>query len=137
MSVATVSQIRTALADQLIAALPEGVQVHDVLPGQMNPPAIVVRRQLTTFDTTMYGESNDVTLSVIVFVQFAAPVGAQGSLDAYLSPAGPYSIAASVNADPTLGGVVDWAVATEAGNDEIVSYGGVDYLSGTVTVVVG
>lgn len=134
---ATVSQIRTALAATLTAYLPSDVQVHDILPGQMSPPAVVVRRQLTTFDTTFGGESNDTALAVVVFVQFAVPTAAQVALDAYLSPDGTRSIYAAVNADPSLGGVVDFAVVTEAGPDEVVTYQGVDYLSGTLTVLAG
>ncbi len=133
---ATNAQIRQALAARIAGAavIP---RVHSVFPGQISPPAVVVRRQQTTFDTTQDGQSDDRVFALVVFVQYAATEQAQEQLDAYISPSGANSIVAAVRADPTLGGVVDWAVVTEAGQDEVVTYNGADYLSSTLTVVTG
>jgi hypothetical protein len=133
----TLSAVRAALAAQLTSYLPAGVRVHQRLPDQLSPPAVVVRRQLTTFDTTMGGQSNDLTLAVVVFVQLGSQRVAEDLLDEFVDAAGERSVYAAVNADPTLGGTVDFSQVTEAGPDELVQYQGVDYLSATLTVVTG
>jgi hypothetical protein len=132
----TLAAARAALAAQLTAHLPDGVRVLDALPDQLNPPAVVVRRALTTYDTTQGGQSNDLALAVVVFLQFASQRSAQVLLDEFVSTTGDRSVYAAVNADPTLGGLVAWAVCTEAGPDEVVQYQDVDYLSATITVLV-
>lgn len=134
---ATLAEARAALAAQLQTRFGTGVRVHERYPDGLNPPAVVIRRESTNYDTTFGGESTDLTLSAVVFVDFASPRVAQELLDRFTTQTGDYSVAAAVNADPTLGGVVDWATVTEAGPDELSSVQGVDYLTATVTVQVG
>lgn len=134
---ASLAEVRAALAAQIRARLGTGVRVHERYPDGLNVPAVVIRRESTQYDTTQGGQSNDLTLSAVVFVDFASPRTAQELLDQFTDPTGDYSIAAAVNSDPTLGGVVDFATVTEAGPDELSNVQGVDYLSAAVTVVVG
>jgi hypothetical protein len=130
--VATLSQIRTALAAQLGEQI-DGLRTYDHMPGQVNPPAAVVRRRSTTYGTSLGGPdfgTDDHTLAVTLFVgQEQWEV-----LDGLLAPAGSSSVRAAVEADPTLGGVVDGAQVERAEEENLVEYAGAQYLSATVVV---
>lgn len=134
---ATLAAVRAALADQLQTRFGSSIRVHERYPDGLNAPAVVIRREGTNYDTTFAGQSNDLTLSAVVFVDFASPRVAQELLDQFVEATGDYSVAAAVNSDPTLGGVVDFATVTEAGPEELSSVQGVDYLTTTITVVTG
>jgi hypothetical protein len=132
VDVATVSQIRTALAAQLAEQV-DGLRAYATLPGQISPPAAVVRRRLTVYGTSFGGPgfgTDDLTLSIAVFVgQEQWEV-----LDGLLAPAGSTSIRAAVDADPTLGGLVDGAQVVRAEEEQLVEYAGVQYLSAALVV---
>lgn len=127
---------RTAVASVLSERM-TGVRVYSAWPGQLNPPAIVIRRQAVTFATTLGGASHDLTLAATVFLPLRTDRIAQDELDEFLADTGTRSIYAAIEADQTLGGAVDWAVVTEVGQDDVVEISGVTYLSGTATIQVG
>lgn len=128
---ATLSQIRDALAAQLAARIP-GLRTSSTWPGQINPPGAVVTRRVTTYGTAMASGADDYLLAVAVYVE----QGQQDTLDGYLAAAGPTSIRAAVDADPTLGGLVDSAAVVRAERDQLVEYAGVQYLSAELVVEV-
>jgi len=132
--VATNAQIRAGLAARL--ATITGLRVHEVWPGQLNAPAAVVSRRQTRFDQTFDGV-DDFTFAVTLFVQFANDRVAQEQLDGYLSVAGVSSIVAAIHADPTLGGVVDFARVTTAEQERLTTYAGIEYLSVDFVIEVG
>jgi hypothetical protein len=72
-----------------------------------------------------------------VFVSFANTDVATEELDKYLSPTGDYSIAAAIDADPTLGGVVDYAHVESAEGEKVTNYAGTDYLSVEFVIEIG
>ena len=132
---ATVNEIREALADQIATAIPS-LQVSPRSPGSITVPAAVVRRRTTTYDVTMDG-ADDTTYGVTVFASFAnTDVGTQ-QLDDYLAPSGAKSVPAAIQADPTLGGVVDYCHVASAEGETVRNYAGIDYLSAELVIEIG
>lgn len=121
----------TAIRDGLKARLETipGLRAHDTVPGQINPPAAVVRRTSIAFDATMGRGSDDLTFVVTLFVQVGNDRTAQDALDGYLATSGATSIKAAVEGEETLGGIVSFARVASAGEDVLVEYAGVQYLS--------
>jgi hypothetical protein len=131
---ASVQEIREGIDDRLatIAGLRHGPNA----PAVPNPPHAYVRRRSTTFGVSMDGE-DDTTFAVTVLVEWADQVTAQKTLDEYLASTGAKSIKAAIDADPTLGGIVDFAHATVVEDERILSFIGVDYLAADIVVEVG
>lgn len=131
---ATNQAIREGLATRLETI--SGLQVYARPPGSVVVPAAIVRRRQTTYDVTFDG-FDDTTWGVTVFVSFANVDAGTGSLDDYVSPSGALSVVAAVHADPTLGGVVDFARVATAEGEKVTNYAGIDYLSVDFVIEVG
>lgn len=123
---ATIAGIRDGLRTRLETI--SGLRVHDTVPGQINPPAAIVRRRRTDYDSTMARGSDDYEFVVTVFVQLASDPKAQDDLDAYLDGAGVKSVKAAVEGDASLGGEVDFARVRQADADQVLEFAGVGYL---------
>jgi hypothetical protein len=131
---ATVQEIREGIDDRL--ATIADLRHSPVVPGVVNPPHAFVKRRQTTFGVSMDGE-DDVTFAVTVLVSWADQTTAQESLDEYLASTGAKSIKAAIDADPTLGDIVDFAHATIVEDERITAFYGVDYLAADIVVEVG
>jgi hypothetical protein len=131
---ATVQDIREGIDDRL--ATIAGLRHSPVVPGVINPPHAYVKRRQTNFGVSMDGE-DDVTFAVTVLVSWADQTTAQETLDEYLASTGAKSIKVAIDADPTLGDIVDFAHATIVEDDRIVQFYGVDYLAADIVVEVG
>ena len=127
-----------AIREGIAAALQTipDLQVYARPPGSIVVPAGIVRRRSTQFGVT-FDELVDTSWGVTAFVSFANTDVATEELDKYLSPTGDYSIAAAIDADPTLGGVVDYAHVGSAEGEKITNYAGVDYLSVEFVIEIG
>lgn len=131
---ATNEAIREGIA-ALLEAIPD-LQVYARPPGSIVPPAAVVRRRSSQFDVTMDGLV-DTGWGVTLFVSFANTDVATDQLDEYLDSSGASSIKAAIDADPTLGGVVDFARVANAEGDRVLNYAGTDYLSVEFVIEIG
>lgn len=131
---ASISAIRDGLKTRLETI--SGLRAHDTVPGQINPPAAVVRRRQINFDSTMARGSDDFLFTITLLIQFGENRNAQNQLDAYLAGSGTLSIKAAIEGEQTLGGVVDFARVAQAGEDALMEYNGVEYLSVDFTVEV-
>lgn len=131
---ATVAQIRDGLKTRLDTI--SGLRGHARMPATLNPPAAVAYRRSTTPDATMDG-ADDWLFAITVFVQYTDEPTAQTNLDAYLAPSGANSIRAAIDADGTLGGVVDYAVVQRIEADRIVEWSGIKYLAADLVIEVG
>lgn len=134
----TLTQVRTALANQISAKI-TGLRTTDTVPSTINPPVAVVGPSTGTFalyEVTMPPNQYTInwTLRIYVIVSRAEQAGAQKKLDAYITPSGALSIPAAINADPTLGGVVDFAEPVRLQRYGLVTYNGVDYLGAEIIV---
>lgn len=134
---ASLSTVRAALASR-VDTIP-GLTALARMPGSISPPMAVVVPGAGTFVT--YGDSMSGTvrlsLAVVLYVTYSHQDGSQDALDAYLADSGSQSVMAAVAADPTLGGVVEFAGVTEARNYGIVNVANVDYLSCDLGVDIG
>lgn len=128
-----IGDIRTALA-AVLAGVP-GLRAYDHLPGQVEPPAALVRPETIDYEITTDG-AIDLTLVVVVLVAGVHERTSQAALDAYLDHHGESSIVAAVAADPTLGDVVDAARVTGLRSWGQMDYAGVAYLAAELTVAV-
>jgi hypothetical protein len=135
--VATIAAIRAALKTRLETIV--GLRVLDYRPGSINSPQAIVARQSTTYGVSFDG-ADDHTMAITVYVQFGTDRAAEDNLDAYLNATGASSIVAAIQADPTLGGVVDFTRISNVVDNGLVNYPtGTDtvYLAATFTVEVG
>lgn len=136
----TLAQIRQALAKQ-ISTIP-GLVAATYVQGSPNPPVAVVlpaTGDALDYTVTMPGSDDviDAHMRVVLAVGTVADQAATELLDGYLNPGGPQSVRAAIEADPTLGGVVDFAVATGAGRYMMLDWAGAEYLSAEVYVDIG
>jgi hypothetical protein len=131
---ATVQEIREGIDDRL--ATIAGLRHSPNVPAVVNPPHAFIKRRQTVFGVSMDGE-DDTTFAVTVLVSWADQVNAQETLDEYLASTGAKSIKAAIDADPTLGDIVDFAHATLVEDERITVFGGVEYLATDIVVEVG
>ena len=138
---ATLTQVRAGVRTALrtIATFDPG-QVHATRVATITPPAAIVEPAPGVFyeyDTS--SDSHDLHLVILVLVSRADDASAWTELDPYLNPSGVQSISAAIEADPTLGGIVDdtdVAAALDYGDYE---FGGISYFGCqfAVTVMLG
>ena len=126
---ATLTEVRNALKATLESI--SGLRVHAFPKGEISPPAAVImpaEGAFLSYRVTM-DASHDLELTITVFTQWSTDAGATEALDAYLADSGTKSIYAAVEADQTLGGVVDSCTVVSAQNHGKVTYGGPDYFA--------
>jgi hypothetical protein len=131
----TVSEIRTALKTRL-ASNPK-FQVYATVPGQINPPAGVIRRRSGPRPSTLGATNHDYTFTVTVLTSLADDKSAQLKLDEFLSGDGAASVMEAIDEDPTLNGVVDYAQVSDIEEDRVVEVAGVNYIGADVVIEVG
>jgi hypothetical protein len=107
---ATIAAIRTALAARLQAA-DSGLRVYERLAEGMVPPclALLYEGPVDGPYATFGGDAYDEYVALVV-VQANDLYKAQEALDDYMSKSGSKSIQAALDAGPTLGGAVDFAL---------------------------
>ncbi len=137
---ASLSAIRSALATQITAqtglrTLPEA---RDVI----SPPVAVILpgQPLATYGGTMDGVLT-INLRVLIAISDAPPnEKVQRALDAYLGigvSSGTSSIPAAIQSDPTLGGVVHFAIPMNASSYGRISYNDIIYFGSRLDVSIG
>lgn len=124
---ATVTQAREALADALAAV--EGLrEVYPRAVTTANAPCAFVEvgeGAFLTFKASLDG-ARDLGLVITLIVGRGQDRSSSELLDSFLADSGPTSIYAAVEADPTLGGVVESAAVMSASN-----YGTIPWSDGT------
>ena len=137
MTQPTFTQVRQALAAQLAAQIPGLRTVANRI--QVNPPAAVVMPVTGTFASysqTMDGAA-EYTMRAIVLVSEGDGTSGMDQLDPYIATTGSQSIWAAVQADPTLGRVVNYAAVIEATGYGLMTWMGIDYLAAHFIVQAG
>lgn len=131
---ATLTDIRTALASSLGAI--RGLRVEASVPDNPKPPTAIVIPQGITFDMAMRRSLDEYEFSILLITGRMSERQAQNTLDAFCAPTGTSSIKAVINADATLGGVVQSARVTNMRNYGSLTVGDADYLSAEFAVTV-
>lgn len=130
----TVSQISAALK-QAIGTIP-GLRVYDYQPDQLNPPVAIVGLTQVTYHRAFQGGDAVHQYLVTVVVSRPSERSGQTQLDGFASYSGASSIRAAVEADPTLGGVVQAAVVERVDNVQYVTIADNTYLTVDFVVTV-
>jgi hypothetical protein len=130
----TIDEIRAGLQTRLRTI--QGLNVPKRVPDTVDPDTAVVRYAGTNFDTTMSRGSDDHTYIVQILTSKASDRG-QDALYSYLDGEGAKSVKVAIEADDTLGGLVEFAVVAEAREPEVAAPGGVDMYSAELVVIVG
>lgn len=135
---ATLRQIRAALKATLVSYYQSGgvaVQVYDRVPGKIEAPAVIVEPGSGDYQQTLGStDRTDHTLAVHAVVALGDRESAQDLLDQMISAVGASSIAAGIDSDRTLGGVVEWANARGYRDYGTRQFGDTAYLMATVDV---
>jgi hypothetical protein len=134
---ATITEAREGIAAAL-RTIP-GLRAHAIAPDNIACPAAVVEPDTAiflTYDVAMARGADDLILRITLFVNRASERAGQAKLDAYIAGDGPQSVRAAVEADPTLGGLVDSVAVTTVWNYGQVTFGGVDYFGCQMVVEV-
>ena len=133
---ATMTQARNALATQLAAQI-TGLRATGTVPGQVNPPqAIVAPAPGEIIEFQAMSDVVDYHLRITLLVGAADEPDSQNLLDGYLSATGPSSVELALSADPTLGGVVSYAVLTGEQGYGLLDWGALQYLGCHLLVTV-
>jgi hypothetical protein len=121
--VATIAQIREGLAANLSTI--SGIQISAYLLASPTPPAIHVVPSSIAYDRTFARGIDRVEMTVQAFVGMGLDQGAQIALDELLAPTGARSVKTAIEADKTLGGVVqDVWVSAMSGYNVVIVQGG-------------
>lgn len=119
-----VSTIRQALADKMANVY--GLRTSAHVPDAPRPPQAVVMPDRISYDLNANRGADTLYFTITVLVGRADDRSSQGNLDKYLR--GRDSVKAALEADRTLGGVVNTCRVTEARNYVSVSVGDTTYL---------
>lgn len=131
---ATISEISAALRDAL-TAIP-GLRVQDRLVDNPSPPIALVGIDQVTYHRAFAGGNAEHEYTVTILVGRDPERVSQDRLNGYLSYDGTQSVRQALEADPTLGGVVNACHVTSGGNISLVSIGDANYLTVEFTVLV-
>ncbi len=114
-----------------------GLRAFDYMPEVIAPPtAIVQLPEGINYDLTFGRGADTYDLRVLLLVAKGTDRAASANLAGYLNAAGPTSVKAAVEADDTLGGLVDVANVKRARGVGSYTVAGVEYLGATFDVEV-
>ena len=129
----SLSDVRTAITDQLAEALPH-FQVYRAPVDSITAPALIVAGFTSDEDATLDG-NQQWTVEVFAAVS-RRHIDEMDVLDEVVSRSGDGSAWVALDADPTLGGVVDWLNVAGVGSYRELQYGDVGYFAVTLRVEV-
>ena len=132
-----IGDVRAALATALGAI--DGLRASAYEPDKVSPPQAIVGDLSIDYDQT-FGSAADrchkLDITVRVYVPRATDRAGQDKLDGYVSPTGASSIKAALEADKTLGGVIDDLHVPGMSGYGFYEVGGVVYMGAEFTVSV-
>jgi len=129
---AKLTDIRQALADKMGNVY--GLRSSATMPDAPRPPQAVILPDRIEYDLDMARGADTFFFLVTVIVGRADDRAAQNNLDQFVS--GTDSIKAAIEADMTLGGVVNFARVTEMTNYRQINVGDTIYLGAEFEVEV-
>ena len=133
MAAPTIAQILAGVETRL--ATIDGLRVSDIVPDQINPPAAIVGvPEIPDYHATQRRGYFIVSPTVTVLVSAALDRVGQMKLADYASPAGALSVVSAIEADRTLGGVVDDCIVTSFRPLGLEEVGLIGYYGGLFTL---
>lgn len=131
---ATISQINAAIAARL--ATINGLRVFDYQPDNAYPPYAYPSVSNVEYHKAMAGGMQTYTYTITVITGRVDERSGQDELDAYASYDGAKSIRAAIEADRTLGGVVDTLLLASSANIASMSQGDNNFITLDFTLTV-
>jgi hypothetical protein len=131
-----IQPIINAMATVLRPALP-GVTVYTNRPGVINAPAIVFTVEGIDYDSTFDDESDEVRIDVNIFTSLGSDGSGESTLWTYIKSTGSTSVKAILEADDTLGDVVEYLQVRRARAPGIAKFGAGEYYGVAVECYVG
>lgn len=123
---ATVSQVATGIRNRL--ATISGLRVFNYQPEQVNPPIGFPVLNQIRYHGAYSGGMVEMDWSIVVVTGRWLDRTAHTALDGYLSYSGATSIRAAIEADKTLGGIVDTVVVPTGANISSMSANDAEFL---------
>lgn len=123
---ATVSQVATGIRNRL--ATISGLRVFNYQPEQVNPPIGFPVLNQIRYHGAYGGGMVEMDWSIVVVTGRWLDRTAHTALDGYLSYSGATSIRAAIEADKTLGGIVDTLVVPTGANISSMSQNDAEFL---------
>ncbi len=121
------SDIRAAMGTAL-SAVPN-LRVRELIPALVTPPMAVVSPSSIEYDLNAKNGVSRYLFTVTVFVVKADDRAAQLRVDPFVAPTGTGSVKAALEADRTLGGVVNTLRVTDVNNYSSADANDVLYLA--------
>ncbi len=112
-----------------------GLRVYTRRPGTAEPPAAIISLQSIDYDMT-FDKLEDSVFLITLFTQMGSDRG-EDQLYSYMDKGGANSINACIDADQTLGGVVQYSNVTKVQTPGIATFAGMDYYAAAFELVVG
>lgn len=130
---ATLDQIVEGIADAL-DVIP-GLNISRYFPGQIVPPiAVVGIPTVVAYHASMGKRLFEVEAPVHVFTGAAVDISGQRKLAGFADPGGAGSVIAAIEANRTLGGVVEDAIVKEFRPLNLEEYSALNYFGGVFTL---
>jgi hypothetical protein len=137
MAPPSLTTIRQALATQL-DTIP-GLRAYANRTDQVDPPAVLVlpiQGSFIRYSVDMSGAAEFGLRAVLVTAKTDSTSG-QAAMDPFLDVSGTQSIYANIQANSTLGGVVQYAALMEATGYGPLTVGAIDYLGCHLIINIG
>ncbi|HEU4422063.1 MAG TPA: hypothetical protein VFR67_05925 [Pilimelia sp.] len=135
MDIAAIRRAIAAASRTVVDASGARLEASHFVPDSIDPPFAYPAATDGNYD-----ETTDLAAGVVVTVRVltsrAEDQSGQELLDGYLADSGPTSVKAAIEADPTLGGLVDDLAVTGWSGHRLYEIGGVDYYGAELTVVI-
>lgn len=133
---ASVKEVAVAIQTKL--ATINGLRTYNYQPEQLNPPTAYPELTSVTYHRTMGNGSalNQMDWTIHIIVGRYTDRTAHDLLDNYLSATGSKSIRAAIEADTTLGGVVQAAIVSNSADVTSLSNADAEYLQIQFTLTI-
>lgn len=131
---ATISQVNAGIAARLQTI--SGLRVFDYQPDNAYPPFAFPSLTNIEYHKAMAGGAQIYTYLITVVTGRVDEKSGQDELDAYASYSGDRSVRAAIEADRTLGGVVDTLILSSSANIASMSQGDNNFITLDFTLTV-
>lgn len=133
-----ISGIRVALAaacTNVVDTTGAKVQALGYQPDSLDPPCVYAGESTGSYDDTLDGLGS-ATVTMRLIVSRGDDLSGQALLDALLASAGPSSVKAAIEADPTLGGECSDLHVSGWSGYQLYDVAGTEYFGAELTVEV-
>lgn len=118
------------------ASTVDGLGCHAFAPDSIAEPAFFPAEVDIAYNRTMRDGSHGTVITCRLLVSRADDLSGYAAVGGYLSSSGATSVRAAIEADPTLGGTVDWVVVLTGRMPGLIEHAGTAYIGAELMVEV-